>query len=67
MNDVATHYALTFEPLSGEGAGYAFPCDARGIVDLDALDERERNEYFFARGLVGHTLAAPAVLPCTLE
>lgn len=67
MNHVAMQYALTFEPLAGDGPGYAFPCDAQGVVDLDALEERERNEYFFARALVGHTLNAPTVRPCSGE
>lgn len=57
-------YELTFEPLAGEGGGYAFPCDDRGRVDLDTLSERARNDYLFARALVGRTLAAPAVHPC---
>lgn len=54
-------YELTFEPLAGEGSGYAFPCDDRGRVDLDTLSERARNDYLFARALVGRLLAAPAV------
>jgi hypothetical protein len=67
MSDAATHYALTFESLSGDGLAYAFPCDAKGHVDLDALDERSRNDYLFARGLVGRTFAAPAVHACNFE
>jgi hypothetical protein len=61
------HYALTFESLSGDGLVYAFPCDASGHVDLDALDERSRNDYLFARGLVGRSFAAPAVHACSFE
>lgn len=67
MTDDATHYALTFESLSGDGLAYAFPCDADGHVDLDALDERSRNDYLFARGLVGRAFAAPAVQACSFE
>jgi hypothetical protein len=66
MSD-ATQYALTFESLSGDGLAYAFPCDANGLVDLDALDERSRNDYLFARGLVGRRFAAPAVQTCTFD
>ncbi|HWI81124.1 MAG TPA: hypothetical protein VNT59_03800 [Ramlibacter sp.] len=55
------HYELSFAPLSGEGPRYAFPCDARGRVDLDRLSEGLRNDYLFARALVGRLLAAPAV------
>lgn len=63
MSDHAMRYGyqLTFEPLAGQGSGYAFPCDDRGQVDLDTLSERARNDYLFARALVGRTLAAPAV------
>jgi len=63
MSDHAMRYGyeLTFEPLSGQGSGYAFPCDDRGRVDLDTLSDRARNEYLFARALVGRLLAAPAV------
>lgn len=63
MSDDAMHYGyeLTFEPIAAEGCGYAFPCDDRGRVDLDTLSERARNDYLFARALVGRTLTAPAV------
>jgi hypothetical protein len=54
-------------PLSSrvfhEGRGLAFPCDATGHVNLDALTERARCNYFFARSVVGRDFAAPAVLP----
>jgi hypothetical protein len=66
MSD-ATQYALTFESLSGDGLAYAFPCDAQGRVDLDSLGERARNDYLFARGLVGRTFAAPAVHACDFD
>ena len=61
MSDDAMHYELNFQPLSGDGSGYAFPCDALGRVDLDSLSERARNDYLFARALVGRLLSAPAV------
>ena len=54
-------YHLRFQPLSGAGRGYCFPCDPSGQVDLDALDERGRIDYFFARTVVGRELARPAV------
>lgn len=31
---------------------FAFPCDVQGQVDLDLLDERGRNDYFFARAVM---------------
>jgi hypothetical protein len=54
-------YRLRFAPLAGHGQARAFRCDAAGRVDLDALDERERCDYLFARALVGRDFRAPAV------
>lgn len=62
-----TRYELRFQSLFNEGRGYAFPCDADGQVDLDALSERLRNTYLFARTIVGRDLAAPAVRLSTLQ
>ena len=55
-------HQLQFRPLRGSAPGYVFPCDAAGQVDLDALNDRARNDYFFARGVVGHQVDAPRVL-----
>jgi hypothetical protein len=54
-------YELRFTNLSDRGRGYAFPCDAQGHVDLDALSDRGRASYLFARAVVGNVLAAPIV------
>jgi hypothetical protein len=54
-------YQLCFRSLFHSGRGYAFPCDPTGHVDLDNMSERARNNYFFARGMVGRELSAPAV------
>jgi hypothetical protein len=54
-------YELRFMSLSGRGRGYAFPCDALGNVDIDALSELGRTSYFFARAVVGNVLSAPVV------
>lgn len=56
-----TRYQLRFPPLPGAVRGYAFPCDAEGHVDLDRLSERARNDYLFARGMIGWIVDAPAV------
>jgi hypothetical protein len=55
-------FQLCFRPLYRDGVGYAFPCDSRGEVDLDGLSERARNDYFFARAMMGRQLSAPAVV-----
>lgn len=60
---IAHEFRLCFRSLFNEGRGYAFPCDPEGCVDLDHMSETARNNYFFARGMVGRDLAAPAVEP----
>ncbi|RYF18293.1 MAG: hypothetical protein EOO30_03855 [Comamonadaceae bacterium] len=54
-------YQLCFRSLFHSGRGYAFPCDPKGQVDLDRMSERARNNYFYARAMVGRELSAPAV------
>ena len=54
-------YELRFRSLFDEGRGYSFPCDPSGHVDLDALSDRARSNYFFARTVIGRDLSAPAV------
>lgn len=56
-----SQYELRFRSLFDEGRGYAFPCDAGGHVDMDALSDRARNNYFYARTVVGREFATPAV------
>ena len=57
-------YELRFRSLFHEGRAYSFPCNAAGHVDLDALSERARANYFFARTVIGRDFAAPAVHAC---
>jgi hypothetical protein len=56
-------FELRFESLFHAGRGFAFPCDARGGVDLDALSERARINYFVARTTIGRDYSVPQVLP----
>lgn len=60
MND-ANAFRLCFRSLFDSGRGFAFPCDPQGQVDLDGLSERARNNYLYARAMVGRELAVPAV------
>ena len=55
------HYQLRFQSLFDSGRGFAFPCDHEGHVDLDAMSERARNNYFYARAMIGRELTFPAV------
>lgn len=57
----SSQYQLRFRNLFDSGRGYAFPCDPRGQVDLDSMSETARNNYFYARAMVGRELAVPAV------
>lgn len=57
----AQSYELRFQSLFSEGRGYAFPCDATGCVNLDSMTERARNNYFFARALIGREVCFPHV------
>ena len=45
------------------GALLAFPCDAAGRVDLDALGERALNDYLYARAVIGRELTRPVIEP----
>jgi len=58
---MATAHELRFDHLFKTGRAFVFPCDAKGRVDLDALSLRARNNYFFARTLVGRDVSAPRV------
>jgi hypothetical protein len=54
-------FHLCFASLTGNGRSFRFPCDAGGLVDLDGLSEQSRNDYFYARAMVGRELAQPAI------
>ncbi len=56
-------YELRFKSLFDEGRAYSFPCDAAGQVNMDALSDRARINYLYARAVVGRELAVPAVQP----
>lgn len=57
-------YELRFQSLFHSGKALSFPCDAQGAVMLDALSERARENYLFARAVVGHEYASPVVQAC---
>jgi hypothetical protein len=56
-------FELHFQSLFDPGRGFTFPCDVAGRVVIDALRERERHNYLYARALVGHDFASPRVRP----
>lgn len=63
----ASSHQIRFQSLHNEGRALAFPCDAQGRVHLDGLSERARQNYLFARAVVGREFAYPAVLPNELH
>lgn len=62
----AKRYEIRYQPLL-EGPALSFPCDEKGRVHLDALSDRARNNYLYARAVVGREYARPAVMPCELH
>src|SRR3974377_185432 len=46
-------FELRYRSLSGHRCGYAFPCDEHGQVDLDQLSDEARENYLYARAMVG--------------
>ena len=62
-----TSHQIRFQSLHHEGRALAFPCDAQGHVHLDGLSDRARQNYLFARAVVGREYAYPAVLAQALH
>jgi len=65
MNSIpsrSTHY-LIFGSLFHSVPSMSFPCDCHGHVEIDGLSERARENYFFARTVVGCDFAVPVVMP----
>jgi hypothetical protein len=54
-------FQVRFASLFDTGRALAFPCDARGRVDLDALSEPLRDNYLYARAMVGRDYSMPLV------
>ena len=62
IESTSRQFQLHFRSLFGSGRGYLFPCDRQGQVNLDHLNERARNNYLYARAMVGRELSWPAVV-----
>ena len=58
----AGHWQIRFEPLVAGATASVFSCDAQGQVELDAMEDRARNDYFFARALIGRDFARPVLV-----
>ena len=57
----ALGFELRFESLFDAGRALVFPCDATGQVPLQHLSARARDNYFYARKVVGREYATPRV------
>lgn len=57
-------FEIRFQSLFKTGRALSFPCDAKGRVLLDSLSERARDNYFYARAVVGREFAYPSVQVC---
>ena len=55
-------FEVRYESLFNAGRALCFPCDAQGQVELDAMSDRARANYFYARSVIGREFATPAVL-----
>ena len=54
-------FFLLFRSLFQSGRAFAFACDPHGCVDMDVMSERARNNYLYARAMIGRELAYPCV------
>jgi len=66
MNEVSLRFQLVYQSVAGSLGNYSFPCNPRGDVDLNALDDRSRNNYYFARAMVGRAMKLPKVVRASL-
>jgi hypothetical protein len=56
-------FEIRFQSLFNEGRALCFPCDEQGHVAMDLLSERARENYLYARAVIGREYAYPLVIP----
>ena len=61
----ASAYYLFFGGLFPTVRSLLFPCDAAGRVEMDGMSERARDNYLFARAVVGCDYRVPVVVAAT--
>jgi hypothetical protein len=59
-------YEIRFQARCGDTT-WSFPCDMHGRVDMDLMEERDRNNYLFARAVIGYRFLAPKIVACCIE
>lgn len=57
----ATTFELCFHSLLDTQRALSFPCDAAGRVDMDTLSDKARDDYLYARTVVGRVFRPPAI------
>jgi hypothetical protein len=67
MNQRNSGYELRFRSLFQPGRGLSFDCDSSGNVDLDVMSERARENYLYARTVIGREYFMPVVRRCDLH
>ena len=67
MDSTMTQFELRFQSLNESSRSFVFPCDSKGLVDMDQLSAGTRNNYLYARAMVGRELALPAVRPASMH
>lgn len=60
-------HLLLFQSLGDAEPSCAFPCDPGGHVDMDTLSDAARENYLYARAVIGREFAAPAVIDATAQ
>jgi len=58
-------HQLQYQSLFNPGRALCFPCDAEGHVPLDQLTDQARENYLYARAVVGREYAYPQVRQST--
>ena len=56
-------FEIRFQSLFKEGRALSFPCDEQGHVAMDSLSDRARENYLYARAVIGREYAYPMVRP----
>ena len=56
-------FEIRYQSLFNAGRALSFPCDAEGHVQMDLLSERARDNYLYARAVVGREYAFPSIRP----
>lgn len=61
---LSASHELRYVSLFNEGSALSFACDGQGHVDMDALSEHLRENYLYARAMVGVEFSLPVVRCC---